>query len=311
MLPAPGNGIILIIESHCLQTGSVGSERERLKGDRRMIYITGDCHGEFERLKNTRRSFIPDQVFKPGDYLIVCGDMGLLWKKDSWDYEYNCKVLNKVIPTVLFVPGNHENYDWIEELPVTEWHGGKVRKVLGDKVIMLERGQVLEIEGKKFFTFGGASSHDFDMILDPSEPTYWEDRELAQWTHTFYRVLGESWWPQELPDEEEMQEGRDNLEKVGWEVDYVITHCCSSGTQDYMQENYKFDGYSNSRYKTDVLTDYFDEIEKKLSYKQWFFGHFHRDMCIDELHTVLYEIVMPLDRYESMKIGEEILRFVY
>lgn len=273
-----------------------------------MIYITGDCHGEFERLKNISGGFNPSEMFKPEDYVIVCGDMGLLWKKDGWDYKYNCKVLNQVIPTVLFVPGNHENYDWIKELPLTEWHGGKVRKVLGDKVIMLERGQVYEIEGKKFFAFGGASSHDFDIILDPSEPSYWDDREVAQWRHTPFRVLGQSWWPQELPNEEEMQEGRNNLEKAGWEVDYVISHCCSSNTQAYMQDNYRFTGYSGRRYKTDCLTDYFDEIEEKLSYKQWFFGHFHIELCIDELHTVLYESIIPLELYMKLKPGEVLLR---
>ena len=36
-----------------------------------------------------------------------------------------------------------------------------------DKVILLERGQVFEIDGKTFFTFGGAASHDIQgRILD-------------------------------------------------------------------------------------------------------------------------------------------------
>ena len=48
----------------------------------------------------------------------------------------------------------------IGEYPLEEWHGGKARHIIRDKVILLERGQVFEIEGKSFFSFGGASSHD-------------------------------------------------------------------------------------------------------------------------------------------------------
>ena len=38
------------------------------------------------------------------------------------------------------------------------------------------RGQVYEINGKTFFTFGGASSHDIqDGILDPNDFVDYDD----------------------------------------------------------------------------------------------------------------------------------------
>lgn len=47
------------------------------------------------------------------------------------------------------------------------WH------IIRDKVILLERGQVFEIEGKSFFAFGGASSHDIQGgILDRQTVDY-------------------------------------------------------------------------------------------------------------------------------------------
>ena len=49
--------------------------------------------------------------------------------------------------------------------------------------------------------------------------------------------------------------------------------------------------------KADVLTDYFDEIEEKLDYKHWFFGHYHRDKEINKKHTLLYEQIVSLDKY--------------
>ena len=54
----------------------------------------------------------------------------------------------------------------IAEYPVEEWHGGKVRHIVRDKIILLERGQIFDIEGHSYFTFGGARSHDIsDGIL--------------------------------------------------------------------------------------------------------------------------------------------------
>lgn len=38
----------------------------------------------------------------------------------------------------------------IAEYPLEEWHGGKVRHIVRDKVILLERGQIFNIEGKSF-----------------------------------------------------------------------------------------------------------------------------------------------------------------
>ena len=38
----------------------------------------------------------------------------------------------------------------IDEYPVEKWHGGKVRHIVRDKVILLERGQVFDIEGKRY-----------------------------------------------------------------------------------------------------------------------------------------------------------------
>ena len=83
----------------------------------------------------------------------------ILLYEESGEEEKILKELDELPFTVLFVSGNHENYDLLEAFPITEWHGGKVQLIF-DSVIHLMRGQVYEIQSKKFFTFGGASSHD-------------------------------------------------------------------------------------------------------------------------------------------------------
>lgn len=258
-----------------------------------MIYITGDTHADFRRFTKKQRNRLPFELTEK-DIVIVCGDFALLWGKNDKTLPYNLDWMSRLPFKILWVAGNHENYDLLEEYNLEEWHGGKVRHILRDKVIYLERGQVFKIEGKKFFTFGGASSHDVQGgILDMNAPDYVEQRVAAIKSGLPYRVKKISWWEQELPTEEEMQEGIKNLEKVGWKVDYVISHCLSSAMQDKLEKHFGGGRYGKL-YEEDVLTDYFDELENKLQYKRWYCGHYHLNMDVDEKHTVLYEMIVPL-----------------
>ena len=121
-----------------------------------MIYVTGDCHGNFRRFTKKQLMKLPFEMTER-DYVIICGDFGLLWARDK-EFEYNLDRLSKLPFTILWVQGNHENYDMIREYQIEEWNGGKVRHIFRDKIILLERGQIFTIEDKTFFTFGGASS---------------------------------------------------------------------------------------------------------------------------------------------------------
>ena len=90
-----------------------------------MIYITGDCHGNFERFN---ASIFPEQnEMTKDDYVIICGDFGGVWNKGE-ESKMETKVLDWLdckLFTTLFVDGNHENFDRLYAYPVEEWHGGK------------------------------------------------------------------------------------------------------------------------------------------------------------------------------------------
>lgn len=259
-----------------------------------MIYITGDTHADFRRFTKKQRNRLPFELTE-NDMVIICGDFGLLWSKNDKTLKYNLDWMSRLPFQILWVAGNHENYDMIEEYNLEEWHGGKVRHILRDKIIYLERGQVFKIEGKKFFTFGGASSHDVQGgILDINDSDYTERRVAANKAKLPYRVKRISWWEQELPTEEEMQEGIRNLEKVHYKVDYVISHCLSSKLQDKL-ERHLGGGNSVKLYEEDILTHYFDKLEEKLQYTRWYCGHYHLNMDVDEQHTVMYEMIAPLE----------------
>ena len=137
-----------------------------------MIFITGDCHGNFERFNP---SIFPEQKeMTKEDYVIICGDFGGVWHKDEESPEETMVLdwLDSRPFTTLFVCGNHENFDRLYQYPVEDWHGGKVHKIR-DSVLHLMRGQVFEIEEKKIFSFGGASSHDIQGgVLEPDDPEF-------------------------------------------------------------------------------------------------------------------------------------------
>lgn len=114
-----------------------------------MIYITGDCHSNFERF-NTR-NFPEQKEMTKDDYVIICGDFGGVWNKDG-ESKMETSVLDWLDGkafTTLFVDGNHENFDRLYAYPVEMWHGGKVHKIRSS-VIHLMRGQIFELEEKRY-----------------------------------------------------------------------------------------------------------------------------------------------------------------
>ena len=85
---------------------------------------------------------------------------------------------------------------------------------------------VVSIEDKKFFAFGGASSHDIqDGILDYNDENWREQaRTLEKNGKYMYRIKELTWWEEELPTDKEMQHGLDVLKENNNIVDYIITH---------------------------------------------------------------------------------------
>lgn len=79
-----------------------------------MIYVTGDCHGDYRRFDS--RTFREQREMDRQDFVIVCGDFGY-WDR-SREQEYWLNWLAQKNFTLLFVDGNHENYDLLAELPV-------------------------------------------------------------------------------------------------------------------------------------------------------------------------------------------------
>lgn len=244
-----------------------------------MIFVTGDTHGDWMGRLNVD-AFPEQREMNRNDYVIICGDFGI-WH-DTNQERHNLKWLDDKPFTTLFVDGNHENFDRLYTMPVSEWNGGNVH-FIRPHIIHLMRGQVFEIDGVSLFTFGGASSHDIqDGILEKNDP------RVSEWSKIpfkMFRVNHSSWWKEELPSEEEMNEGIQNLEKHNNKIDFIITHCGATSSIAL---------YSMGSYKPDILTNYFEEIRQKVNFKKWFMGHYHDNYAINDKEIILYEQIIRI-----------------
>ena len=222
-----------------------------------MIFITGDTHGKMGMSRFNMDNFPIQKELTKNDYMIICGDFGLVFSLNNEEKYWLDWLHNKNYVT-LWVDGNHEHHDKLDSMPVSEWNGGKVH-FINDNVIHLMRGQVFDINSTKIFTFGGADSIDKE-----------------------YRTEGKSWWKRELPSNAEFEEGLKNLEKNGWMVDVVISHDCSQSVFEKLMAGLWVKSLTS-------INKYFEVLEEKLDYKQWYFGHYHDDRQIDPKHRLMYE----------------------
>ncbi len=119
------------------------------------------------------------------------------------------------------------------------------------------RGQVFNIEGKHFFTMGGAYSID-----------------------RYMRKLNISYWNEELPSNEEYHEAVENLKRHDNQVDYVITHTAP-------REIIRMMGHSPCAHDLE-LTGFLEYLMHDIEYQHWYFGHWHRDAQITPKVTALW-----------------------
>ena len=223
-----------------------------------MLYITGDTHGYWDN----REEFL--QSLDENDIVICLGDLG--W---SWDINH----INGFCPKCkwLSIYGNHENFSLIEKMPIEEIYGGRVRK-MKENVYYLLNGEMYNIEGKKFFVFGGALSID----------KHW-------------RTPYVSWWPQEQPTEVDYYNAIGNLQRNNWTFDYLLTH--TADTELVQTVLGRTDTINDSTEK--MISQLKHEIkENGGSFSKHFFGHLHqfwKGVADDYewycLYTQIYDLV--------------------
>ena len=221
-----------------------------------MVYITGDTHGDPNRLAKNDLKFLQE-----GDTLIVCGDFGFIWDKSKSEQK-NLRALAKRKYNICFIDGTHENFDLLNAYPLSTWNGGKVHQI-SDNIFHLMRGQVFEIDGLKIFTMGGGESPDLDARIDDNP-----------------------WLKYEIPSKEELLEGAENLERYDCKIDVILTHEPSSTIKGFLKLG------ESEAVRVTTLNAYFDELAKCSEFKRWFFGCLHMDKYISNTYIGVHKAVV-------------------
>lgn len=280
------------------------------------IYITGDVHGQEGLTARLRDRALRVAEPDKSDYLIICGDFGCVWdqlRPDGSEPRRERKFLDNLDrkgPTMLFVPGNHENYDrltgvpdkscldsWLyrdldgtgrkamlDGYPRKPWHGGTVREIR-PSVLMLEDG-IFDVCGRKILAVGGAPSHDIDDgILKPTDySARWEyEYMLAHMSMAgmMFRVEHISWWPQEVPSRRHMDDVLRRTRNAT--VDAVVTHDMPDSVRSAL-------GFTDDS----PMSRFLDEIKAGTAYKDWFCGHYHMDEELPDGIHLMYRGVRQL-----------------
>lgn len=93
-----------------------------------------------------------------------------------------------------------------------------------------------------------------------------------------------SWWPEEIPSDEEFAHAWKNLEAHNFKVDYIFTHCAPSPILDSYFPHYEHD----------QLTDFLGSIYRHVDFKAYFCGHYHQDICLNHQFYVCYNSIREI-----------------
>ena len=242
--------------------------------------IVGDFHGSAKSISS--KNFPEGKDLTKDDVLIQMGDFGMYFYNEQDDSDiYWLDWLSEKPFTFVFFRGNHDNKKLIERNVkwITKWGNtvGEIQRKHG-KIYYLPGG-VYIINKKRILVIPGATSHD--KHLRKSEIDWWEDETLHR-TET-EKILND-------------------LDRINWKVDLMLSHTPGSGVQHYF-----FEGYPNHC----SVAQFIDFVQERLEFKYSFFGHMHNERLFiaedeenlteKEYHQCTYNKVIDIDEYIKSK----------
>ena len=231
-----------------------------------MIYITGDIHGNADRLEHYCNK-LKTTIY---DIIIILGDTGFnyyLNKKDDMLKRY----VSELPCTFFCIRGNHE------ERPenIQTYHEETLNFGTGymednyPNIIFAKDGNIYRFNNKNLLCIGGAYSVD-----------------------KMYRIVhGWKWFKDEQLTEDEMKLITSNIIKYMefCDIDYVLTHTCPYNTRP----THLFLPDVDQSTVDDSMEKWLQHIADNIDFKRWYFGHFH-DNWNNGKYTMLYNGIIPL-----------------
>lgn len=224
-----------------------------------MVYITGDTHRDFDRISQ----FCNEHNTSKDDILIILGDAGI---------NYYCNIMDTLLkeelselPITLFcIHGNHEERPYETGMYEEKiWQGGVAYiEDAFPNLIFAKDGEIYDFNNQKVLAIGGAYSVD-----------------------KYYRLAnGLNWFETEQPDDEIKEYVEEQLEKVNWKVDIVLSHTVPIE----FEPTWAFiSGIDQS--KVDKSTEkWLQKIYDNLECDMWYAGHYHVE-CQEENVRIMFE----------------------
>ena len=241
---------------------------------RNQVYLTGDTHGQFGRLL----TFCKKNKVHPENTLVLLGDVALNYFGDSRDQARKDQ-LRRLPITFFCIHGNHEMRP-SESLGYehSEYHGGQVWvQPEYPNILFAIDGEVYDFNGNSCIVIGGAYSVDKQYRL----------------------ARGWKWFPDEQPSDVVKAKVEQVLSDRNWKIDVVLSH---TGPMKY-EPTEVFLPIDQST--VDKSTEaWLDEIEAKLDYGRWYFGHYHTEKEVDKIR-IMYNDYTLIPRKPSISAEKE------
>lgn len=225
------------------------------------FFVAGDTHGgaydpdilTYSMAKLNTANWPEQKDLHKEDTLCILGDFALPWDNPISKTDIHwLKWFTSKSFTTIFLGGNHENYGLLKILPETIFHGAKASIVYQDDngwILYIHRGEIIKINGKKIFLFGGAKSHDI-----------------------YKRKVNIDYWEEEVPSFSECNYAIDRLVECDNKVDFILTHTAPMGIIKSL-------GF---HFIPDPTAYFLDSVKDNVIFNKWFFGHFHKDISLDD-----------------------------
>jgi Icc-related predicted phosphoesterase len=201
------------------------------------ILFAGDWHGNMQHAALSYEAASASGC----DVLFQLGDFGY-WPHVEWGADFITMVGDFAFDTgirTFFIDGNHDNHDALRTLREGYPAGGVVPVMDDSPFFYVPRGTVLTFDGCTVMGYGGAFSIDRKM-----------------------RVLGESWWVDEMIDPEHVA----TIPRC--EIDILATHDAPSWTRTSWYGKSTF-------YETQFNQGQIDTLVEKTNPRLVVTGHWH------------------------------------
>jgi len=227
-----------------------------------VVYITGDTHREFDRIKK----FCKKNKTTKDDILIITGDAGINYFGGEDDRELK-KELSTLPITMVCVRGNHERRpEEIETYQIKMFADGIVYYEKNfENLLFAKDGEIYTFNSKKYMVIGGAYSVD-------------KPHRISRGWH---------WFPNEQLDSTEKSLIEAKLESMDLQIYGILSHTCP---QKFTPKELFLPGIDQSKVDTS-MEDWLDSIEDKLSYEKWYCGHYHTNKNVNKMRFLFTDII--------------------